>query len=180
VMPRGALTSSQGGDDAIRKAFLDDDVIECIIDLPGQLFFNTQIPSSLWFFNRDKRTWKNDRAGQVLFIDARNLGVPISRNQIEFSDSEIAKISDTFMAWAHGEYENVDWFCKSVNLEEIRTKGGSLSPGRYIETGDIDEDLRVSSEALDELTISLAEQITESNFLEQQIRTSLKALGYEI
>jgi type I restriction enzyme M protein len=74
VMPRGTLTSSQGGDDAIRKAFLDDDVIECIIDLPGQLFFNTQIPSCLWFFNKDKSKYKNKRSGQILFIDARKLG----------------------------------------------------------------------------------------------------------
>ena len=95
-MPRGTLTSSQGGDDAIRKAFLDDDVIECIIDLPGQLFFNTQIPSSLWFFNKDKSKWKSDRSDQVLFIDARKLGTAISRTQIEFSDAEIARLSDTF------------------------------------------------------------------------------------
>ena len=92
VMPRGTLTSSQGGDDLIRKAMLDDDIIECIVDLPGQLFFNVQIPSCLWFFNKDKRKWKNDRTNQVLFIDARKMGTPISRTQIEFSEEEIAKI----------------------------------------------------------------------------------------
>lgn len=180
VMPRGTLTSSQGGDDLIRKAMLDDDVIECIIDLPGQLFFNVQIPSCLWFFNKDKSRWRNDRTNQVLFIDARKMGTPVSRTQIEFSDAEIAKLAEAFDNWANGDHEDVDWFCKSVTIEEIAQKNYVVSPGRYIGTGVLDEDLRVNSEVLTELTATLAEQVADSEELNKRIASSLKALGYEV
>jgi len=180
VMPRGTLTSAQGKDDEIRKAMLDDDVIECIIDLPGQLFFNVQIPSCLWFFNKDKSRWKNNREGQVLFIDARKMGTAISRTQIEFSDEEIAKIVSTFNEWANGDYEDVDWFCRSVAYEEIANKSFVLSPGRYIGTGDIDDDLADNSEVLDELVSRLGNQLHEAKSLSKSISKSLKALGYEI
>lgn len=181
VMPRGTLTSSQGGDDAIRKAMLDDDLIECIIDLPGQLFFNVQIPSCLWFFNKDKSKWKNNRKNQVLFIDARKLGTPISRTQIEFSDEEIAKIADTFKAWANDKYEDVDSFCASVTREEIAKNGDSLSPGRYIGTeedqSESDEDF---NQKMTSLTFELAQHLEDSIQLEKLIKSNLKALGYEI
>jgi type I restriction enzyme M protein len=179
VMPRGTLTSAQGGDDAIRTAMLDDDVIECIIDLPGQLFFNVQIPSCLWFFNKDKSKWKNDRSGQVLFIDARKLGTPISRTQIEFSDEEIAKIADTFNAWANGKYEDVDGFCASATRQDIAKNGDPLSPGRYIgtEAGDSEND-EDFAERMAILTTDLAEQLEVSSKLEESIKSSLKAFGY--
>ena len=181
VMPRGTLTSSQGGDDKIRTAFLDDDVIECIIDLPGQLFFNTQIPSCLWFFNKDKSKWKNKRDGQVLFIDARKMGTAISRTQIEFSEEEIQRIGDTFRAWCNGGYEDVAGFCKSTSREEIAKNGDSLSPGRYIGTEDVesesDEDFNTRMLAL---TAQLTEQLAESRQLEEQISKQLKGLGYGI
>jgi type I restriction enzyme M protein len=181
VMPRGTLTSSQGGDDAIRKAFLDDDVIECIIDLPGQLFFNTQIPSCLWFFNKDKTKWKNKRQNQVLFIDARKLGTAISRTQIEFSEEEIARISSTFNNWCSGKYEDEDGFCKSVTREEIAKIGDSLSPGRYIGTEEVetenDEDFATR---MQKLTSQLSVQLKESDRLEELITKKLKGLGYDV
>jgi type I restriction enzyme M protein len=181
VMPRGTLTSSQGGDDVIRKAFLDDDIIECIIDLPGQLFFNVQIPSTLWFFNKDKSQWQNDRTNQVLFIDARKMGTPVSRTQIEFSDAEMAKIAGTFEAWANGDYEDVDGFCKSAGREDIARNSESLSAGRYIVTetdeqeGDEDFNTRMSS-----LTVELSSLINQGERLNQELKKSLKAIGYEI
>jgi type I restriction enzyme M protein len=181
VMPRGTLTSSQGGDDAIRKAFLEDDVIECIIDLPGQLFFNTQIPCTLWFFNKDKSKWKNNRNNQVLLIDARKLGSPISRTQIEFSDEEIARIANTFDAWSDGKYQDIDGFCKSVTRDEIRKNSYSLSPGRYIGTEEVesenDEDFATR---MQNLTTLLSEQIEESRRLEKLISKQLKGLGYDV
>ena len=181
VMPRGTLTSSQGGDDTIRKAFLDDDVIECIIDLPGQLFFNTQIPSSLWFFNKDKSKWKKKRDNQVLFIDARKLGTSISRTQIEFSEAEIARIAETFNSWCDGKYEDINGICKSVTREEIAKNGDSLSPGRYIGTEEVesenDEDFGTR---MQNLTAQLSEQLEESHRLEAAIAKQLKGLGYEI
>jgi type I restriction enzyme M protein len=180
VMPRGTLTSSQGGDDLIRKAMLDDDVIECIVDLPGQLFFNVQIPSCLWFFNKDKSKWKNDRANQVLFIDARKLGSPVSRTQIEFSDAEIAKIAETFNAWSNGDYEDVDGFCKSVLRSDIALNNESLSAGRYIGTETIvSEDDEGFSTRMEVLTTLLEKQFSESRALEVQISENLKKLGYE-
>jgi type I restriction enzyme M protein len=181
VMPRGTLTSSQGGDDTIRKAFLDDDVIECIIDLPGQLFFNTQIPSSLWFFNKDKSKWKSDRDNQVLFIDARKLGKAISRTQIEFSDAEIERLSGTFNNWCSGDYQDIDGFCKSVTREEISKNGDSLSSGRYIGTeaveSESEEDFKTRMLTL---TAQLSTQLEESHRLETLISKQLEGLGYEV
>jgi type I restriction enzyme M protein len=180
VMPRGTLTSSQGGDDLIRQAFLDDDIIECIIDLPGQLFFNTQIPSSLWFFNKDKSKWKANRQNQVLFVDARKMGTAISRTQIEFSKEEIARIADTFNSWCEGNYEDVDGFCRSVNREEIANNADSLSPGRYIGTEEVesenDEDFDTR---MRDLTFDLSTQLEESNRSTQAIVKQLKGLGYD-
>jgi type I restriction enzyme M protein len=181
VMPRGTLTSSQGGDDTIRKAFLDDDVIECIIDLPGQLFFNTQIPSSLWFFNKDKSKWKSNRENQVLFIDARKLGKAISRTQIEFSDAEIERLLGTFNAWCSGDYQDIDGFCKSVTREDISKNGDSLSPGRYIGTEGVesvnDEDFAAR---MQKLTSRLSQQLADSHRLEALVSKQLKGLGYDV
>jgi len=179
-MPRGTVTSAQGGDDALRTAFLDDDIVECVIDMPGQLFFNTQIPCILWFFNKDKTRWKNNRQNEVLFIDARKLGSPISRNQIAFSDADIKKISDTFNAWAHGNYQDVDWFCRSVSREEIRAKNDTLSPGRYIGTEVEEIDDGTFEERMHSLTSTLFEQMREEALLTEKIRNQLKVLGYEL
>jgi type I restriction enzyme M protein len=180
VMPRGTVTSAQGGDDTLRAAFLDDDIVECIIDMPGQLFFNTQIPCLLWFFNKDKSKWKNNRENQVLFIDARRLGTAISRNQIAFTDEDVAKIVDTFNAWTSGDYQDVDWFCKSVSREEIAAKKNTLSPGRHIGTEVEDIDDGSFEERMHSLTTTLTEQMREEVMLQEQIRGQLKVLGYEI
>jgi type I restriction enzyme M protein len=180
VMPRGTLTSSQGGDDAIRKAFLDDDVIECIIDLPGQLFFNVQIPATLWFFNKDKSKWKNKRQNQVLFIDARRFGTAISKIQIEFSNEEIVKISETFDKWCNEKYEDVDGFCKSVTREEIAKNSDSLSPGRYIGTEEVEsENEEDFASRMKYLTSQLSEQLKESHRLESRIVEQLMELGFD-
>jgi type I restriction enzyme M protein len=180
VMPRGTVTSAQGGDDTLRAAFLDDDIVECIIDMPGQLFFNTQIPCVLWFFNKDKSKWKNKRQNQVLFIDARKLGKPISRNQIAFSDDDIAKIADTFNAWTSGDYEDVDWFCKSVSRDEINARKNTLSPGRYIGTEVENIDDGTFDERMHSLTVKLADEMREQTMLQEQVRGQMRVLGYEI
>jgi type I restriction enzyme M protein len=181
VMPRGTLTSSQGGDDKIRGAFLDGDVIECIIDLPSQLFFNTQIPCTLWFFNKDKSKWKNDRSGQILLIDARKMGIPISNKQIEFSATEIERLGDTFRSWCDGAYRDVDGFCKSVTREEISKNSDALSPGRYIGTEEMEaeDDVDFGTRMLS-LTAQLSEQFAESHQLEVLIGKQLEGLGYAI
>ena len=172
VMPRGTLTSSQGGDDKIRTAFLEDDVIECIIDLPGQLFFNTQIPSCLWFFNKDKSKLKNKRDGQVLFIDARKMGTAISRTQIEFSEQEIRRIGDTFRAWCDGYYEDVDGFYKSASRDDIAKNGDSLSPGRYIGTEEVESE---SDEEFGKRFLGLVESLAENFSDAQKLQTKILA-----
>jgi type I restriction enzyme M protein len=180
VMGRSSVTSGQDTDGLIRSAYLDDDVVECIVDMPGQLFFNVAIPCTLWFFNKDKASWKNKRENQVLFIDARRLGSSISRNQIAFSDSDVKKIVDTFNAWTSGDYVDVDWFCKSVDREAIRAKGDVLAPGRYIGTEIEDIDDRTFEERMHTLTVSLSEQMREEMMLQEQIRGQMRILGYEI
>jgi type I restriction enzyme M protein len=177
VMPRGAVTSDQDTDGKIRSAFLDDDIVECIIDLPGQLFFNVQIPATLWFFNKDKSMWKNDRNNQILMIDARKMGSPISSTQIEFSTEEIERIGNTFEAWVNGKYEDVDWYCKSVSRDEVKKKGDVLSPGRYIGTEALlgDEPLPLK-ETLPALTTTINEQLATSASLGQQIQEVLRKL----
>jgi len=180
VMGRSSVSSAQDTDGDIRTAFLDADIVECIIDMPGQLFFNVQIPCTLWFFNKDKSRWKNQRGNQVLFIDARKLGSPISRNQIAFSDEDIHKIVSTFDAWADGEYEDIDWFCKTVDRETIRAKSDVLSPGRYIGTDVEEVDDGTFEERMHTLTTTLSEQLLESQSLGDQISAQLKAIGYEI
>jgi type I restriction enzyme M protein len=181
VMPRGTLTSTKGGDDAIRKAFLDDDIIECIIDLPSQLFFNVQIPATLWFFNKDKSQWKNDRTHEVLFIDARKMGAPISRTQIQFSNEEIAQIAKTFNDWANGDYEDVDGFCKSVTRDEIASNNESLSPSRFVGTPEIDAEGPDSfDERMRALVSSLSSQLAQSREIESQLTMRLRAFGYDL
>jgi len=149
VMPRGTLTSSQG-----------------------------QIPSSLWFFNKDKSKWKKKRDNQVLFIDARKLGTAISRTQIEFSDAEIARIADTFNSWCDGKYEDIDGFCNSVTREEIAKNGDSLSPGRYIGTEEVesenDEDFATRMQIL---TSELKGQFLESDLLQNKISKYLEVFN---
>jgi type I restriction enzyme M protein len=135
----------------------------------------------LWFFNKDKSKWKNNRDGQVLFIDARKMGTAISRTQIEFSYEEIQRIGDTFRAWCDGKYEDVDGFCKSASREEIAKNGDSLSPGRYIGTEEVesesDEDFNTRMLVL---TSQLSEQFAESRRLEANISKQLKSLGYDV
>ena len=181
VMPRGAVTSAQDTDGIIRSAFLNDDIVECIIDLPGQLFFNVQIPATLWFFNKDKSRWKNDRTNQVLFIDARKMGSPISSTQIEFSEEEIQRIGDTFEAWANGDYEDIDWYCKSVHREDIKQKQDVLSPGRYIGTESLlGEQPLPLSEVLAPLTLEIKEQLAVSANLGAQIDEVLEKLSHDL
>lgn len=179
VMPRGAVTSAQDTDGDIRTAFLDDDIVECIIDLPGQLFFNVQIPATLWFFNKDKSRWKNKRTDQVLFIDARKMGSPISSTQIEFSQEEIERIGKTFESWANGKYEDVDWYCKSVHRDDIKKKGDVLSPGRYIGTeAPIGDQQLPLKDVLPSLSLTIKEQLATSANLGRQIEDVLGKLSH--
>ena len=150
VLANGSMSSNQSGEGDIRKAMVEADAVDCMVALPGQLFYSTQIPACLWFLARDKSNGKRgkealrDRRGEVLFIDARNMGQLVDRTRRELSDADIQKIADTYHAWrgekGAGDYADVPGFCKSASLDEIRQHGHVLTPGRYVGAAAAEED----------------------------------------
>lgn len=181
VLANGSMSSSQNSEGDIRKKMVEADVVECMIALPGQLFFNTQIPACLWFLAKQKNT----RKGEILFIDARKLGTMISRVQIELTDADIQKIADTVHAWrADNEttqsYADIPGFCRSVKLPEIAEHGYVLTPGRYVGTEAIEDDDETFNEKMKFLTAKLSEQMKKGAELDELIRENLERLGYEI
>jgi type I restriction enzyme M protein len=146
VLANGSMSSNQSGEDSIRRGMIEGDVVDCMIALPGQLFHSTQIPACLWFLARNKNPggkWR-DRRGEVLFIDARNLGHLVDRTRREFSDMEIATIAGKYHAWRGepkaGKYEDVPGFCKAAAIEAIKAYNYVLTPGRYVGAADTEED----------------------------------------
>jgi type I restriction enzyme M protein len=184
VLANGSMSSNQSGEGDIRKAMLDADVVDCMVALPGQLFYSTQIPACLWFLARNKNPGKGwrDRKGQVLFIDARKLGVLVDRTRRELTDDEIKKIADTYHAWRGepdaGEYADVPGFCKSATLEEIRKHGYVLTPGRYVGAAQQEDDGEPFEEKMARLSAQWREQRVEAARLDAAIEANLKELGY--
>ena len=145
ILANGSMSTNSGGEGQIREAMVNGDVVEVMVALPGKLFLNTQIPVCLWFMTNDKTKNGRDRRGETLFIDARQLGTMETRVLKIFTDEDIAKIADTVQAWKSGvDYEDVPGFCKSASLEDIRTHGYVLTPGRYVGTGDVDEEFSIN------------------------------------
>ncbi|MFM5846367.1 type I restriction-modification system subunit M [Aeromonas veronii] len=180
VLANGSMSSSQNSEGEIRRAMVEADVVECMVALPGQLFFNTQIPACLWFLAKNKTC----RQGEVLFIDARKLGTMVSRVQCELDEAAIAKIADTVHAWrADGEtaqpYQDEAGFCRSVTLSEIAEHGHVLTPGRYVGAEEVEEDDEAFTDKMARLTKQLGDQITKGAELDQLIRQKLGGLGYE-
>ena len=209
VLANGSMSSSQNSEGDIRRAMVDADKVEVMIALPGQLFFNTQIPACLWFLVKEKRV----RQGEVLFIDARKLGSMISRVQCEFTDDVIEKIADTVAAWrgdppldppftkgeakaAHranaettippfekgglgGIYQDIPGYCRSVTLAEIAEHGHVLTPGRYVGAEAVEDDDESFAEKMQKLTETLGEQMAKGAELDQLIRQKLRGLGYD-
>lgn len=184
VMANGSLTSNQSGEGKIREAIVRDDLIDCIVACPGQLFYTTQIPVSLWFLDRNKQSGsERDRRDEVLFIDARQMGHKISRTQIEFSEDEIQRIADTYHAWrgtTGKEYADEKGFCAAIALAEIEKHGFALTPGRYVGVPESEEDEIGFEERMAELTDQLAAQIADSEQLTAGVRRALESIGYEI
>lgn len=185
VLANGSMSSNQSGEGEIRRAIIEADLVDCMVALPGQLFYSTQIPACLWFLARDRKNGRfRDRRGQALFINAREMGVLIDRVHRELSPEEIGKIAGVYHAWrgdaGAGRYEDELGFCKSVTLEVIRERGYVLTPGRYIEQATVEADSEPFEEKMQRLTAKLAEQFQESARLEAEIRANLKGLGYEI
>lgn len=181
VLANGSMSSSQNSEGDIRKKMVEADVVECMVALPGQLFFNTQIPACLWFLTKNK----SKRKGEVLFIDARKLGHMISRSQLELSDADIQTIADTAHAWrSDGEvekpYEDMAGFCRSVKLAEIIENGCVLTPGRYVGAEETEDDDEAFAEKMQRLTKQLGKQMAKGAELDMQIRKKLGELGYGI
>ena len=176
VLANGSMSSNTNNEGEIRKNLIDADLVECMVALPGQLFTNTQIPACIWFLARSKK-----RAGEFLFIDARNKGDMISRVQKEFSPDDIKEIADTFHNWrANSSYEDIPGFCKSVKLEEIQKYDYVLTPGRYVGAEEEEDDGIPFPEKMAALTAELKEQFAESARLESEIKKNLAGIGYEL
>ncbi len=185
VLANGSMSSNTSGEGEIRKNIVEADIVDCMVALPGQLFYTTMIPACLWFIARDKKTHNSfrDRRGEVLFIDARKMGVLVDRRHRELTDEEVAKIASTYHAW-RGEgktkYADVPGFCKSVKLEEIRKHDHILTPGRYVGAEEEEEDAEDFKEKMKRLTAELSGQFRKSKELESEIRKNLKGLGYDV
>ena len=182
VLANGSMSSNQSGEGEIRKNIIEADLVDCMIALPGQLFYSTQIPACLWFVTRDKKNHRfRDRQGQTLFIDARKMGTLIDRVHRDLTDEDIAKISSTYHAWrgeeGAGTYEDVPGFCKSASLEEIRKNGYVLTPGRYVGAEDVEDDGEPFEEKMRRLTAELSDHFSESERLEREIKNVLKNLS---
>lgn len=184
VLANGSMSSNQSGEGEIRKAMLEADSVDCMVALPGQLFYSTQIPACLWFLARNKNPGKSlrDRRGQVLFIDARKLGVLVDRTRRELTDEEVQQIADTYHAWrgedGAGEYADVAGFCKSASMEEIRKHGHVLTPGRYVGAAELEHDGEPLEEKIVRLLAQWREQRGAAADLDAAIEANLKELGY--
>jgi type I restriction enzyme M protein len=179
VLANGSMSSNTSGEGEIRKAIIEADLVDCMVALPGQLFFSTQIPVCLWFLTRNKNDAKSrNRKGETLFIDARKMGVLIDRVHRDLTDEDIARIADTYHAWKAGKkYEDVAGFCKSSTLKEIQEQGYVLTPGRYVGAAELEEDNEPFEQKMARLTKELEAQFEESDKLEKLVRENLGKLN---
>lgn len=177
VLANGSLSSNTVAEGEIRKNMVDGDVVDCVVSLPGQLFYSTPIPVSLWILRKGK---KQNSLGKILFIDARSLGEMVDRRVREFSEADIQRIAETYHKWRQGEgYEDVQGFCKSATLSDVANEEYILTPGRYVGVEE-KEDAGNFEERIAELTNDLSLLFEESNVLQNQIRQSLEEIGYEV
>lgn len=175
VLANGSMSSAQSGEGDIRQALIDADLVDCMIALPGQLFYSTQIPVCLWFMKKTRQ-----RKGAVLFIDARKMGSMTSRVHRELTSDDITKIVSTYRAWENDDsYHDIPGFCASATTADIAKHGYVLTPGRYVGAEAVADDGEPFDDKMKRLTAQLAEQFAESSRLEQEIRNNLKGLGYE-
>lgn len=193
VLANGSLSTNTSGEGEIRRAIVEADLVDCIVAMPGQLFYSTQIPVSLWFLARNKANGRGmggkalrDRSGETLFIDARKLGRLTDRTHRDLDAAEIGRIAGAYHAWrgdaAEGaephHYADIPGFCKAAGLEEIRGHGHVLTPGRYVGVEAAAEDAEPFGEKMARLTAELEGQFAESARLEAAIRGNLRGLGY--
>jgi type I restriction enzyme M protein len=182
ILANGSMNSNQSGEGEIRKTIIEADLVDCMVALPGQLFYNTQIPACLWFLTRSKKNGKlRHRQGETLFIDARKMGFLVDRVHRELTEEEIARIANTYHGWRGekdaGKYEDVPGFCKSATKDEIESHGYVLTPGRYVGAEETEDDDEPFEEKMGRLMTKLTQQFTESAKLEMAIMENLRSLG---
>ena len=177
VLANGSMSSSQSGEGRIRKSLVEAELVDCMVALPGQLFYSTPIPACLWFLARGRA-----RRGEILFIDARKLGRMVDRTHRELTGDEIALIADTYHTWRTGEgdddYADIAGFCKSASLDEVGRHGHVLTPGRYVGVEPQVDDGEPFEDKMTRLVAELGEQQAEGARLDTAIRENLAALGF--
>jgi type I restriction enzyme M protein len=186
VLANGSMSSNQSGEGDIRRALIEADLVDCMVALPGQLFYSTQIPVCLWFLAKNKaadaKRGSCDRRKQTLFIDARKLGTLADRVHRELTDDDIARIAGTYHAWrgdkGAGAYTDVPGFSSSATLDDIRKRGHVLTPGRYVGAEAVEDEGEPFEEKMRRLVATLREQRTEAEKLDAAIAVNLKELGY--
>lgn len=181
VLANGSMNSNTAGEGEIRKNMIEAGLVDCMVALPSQLFYNTMIPACLWFLARNKTNHKfRDRSNEILFIDARKLGTMINRRNKVLTDEDIAKIAGTYHAWRgkEGVYQDQAGFCKAATIDEVRASNYVLMPGRYVGTEAEEDDGVPFEEKMNALTATLAEQFAKSRELEEKIRENLRGIGY--
>jgi type I restriction enzyme M protein len=186
VLSNGSMSSEIATEGEIRRKIVDADLVDCMVSLPAQLFYNTQIPACLWFLNRTKTNGKfRHRSNEILFIDAREIGSMIegSRRQKELADADLAKISDAYHNWRSKEnfeaYKDEPGFCKSINIQEVRKNNYTLTPGRYIDFKQTEDDGESFDEKMRALTAELGSQMAKTKELDEQVKANLAKIGYE-
>jgi type I restriction enzyme M protein len=185
VLANGSMSSNQSGEGEIRKAIIEADLVDCMVALPGQLFYATQIPVCLWFLARNKKNGRfRDRRGETLFIDARKMGTLTDRIHRELSDHDVARIAGTYHAWRGdknaGAYVDAPGFCKAATLEDIRKHGHILTPGRYVGTEDLEDDAEPFDEKMKRLVAMLRVETEGASKLDLTVASNLKELGYDL
>ena len=175
ILANGSLSAS-GQEGEIRKKLIENDLVDCILSMPSNLFYTVTVPCSIWIINRNKK-----QKGHTLFIDARNLGTMVTRKLRELSEEDINKISSTYHNYLNdNEYVDIQGFCKKTDIEEIKSNDYVLTPGRYVGTEEQDDDGIPFEEKMKSLTSELSKQMKESQELDEEIKKVLGAIGYEI
>ncbi|MEL0630094.1 class I SAM-dependent DNA methyltransferase [Psychromonas aquatilis] len=196
VLANGSMSSNTSGEGDIRQKIIENDLVDCMIALPGQLFYTTQIPVCLWFISKDKRgndekglLKRRDRQGETLFIDAREMGSMVNRTLKELTNDDIAEITETYHVWrgeelvvegekARKEYQDIAGYCKSATLEDMKANDYVLTPGRYVGAAELVDDGIPFETKMTELSQTLYSQMNQAQELDKAIRKNLEALGY--
>ncbi len=183
VLANGSMNSNTGNEGEIRKNMIDAGIIDCMVTLPAQLFYNTQIPACLWFLAKNKTNGKfRNRSKEILFIDGRKLGVLINRRNKALTEKDLSQIADTYHNWRNpnGNYQDINGFCKSALLDEVKKNHYILMPGRYVGTEEEESDGILFEYKMQSLTATLAAQFAKRKVLEETIKANLLTIGYTV